>query len=129
MKKPTVKQTKAIKNAVENGGNVSKAMRDAGYSPQTAKNPSKLTESIAWNDLMEQHLPDTELAKVHDELLHSKKITKFIGKGDYETETSEDSPIAVKALDMAYKLKGYYAPEKKDVKISRLEDILDLCEK
>lgn len=30
---------------VENGGNASKAMRDAGYSPATAENPSKLTTS------------------------------------------------------------------------------------
>jgi hypothetical protein len=38
----TIKQKRAVQNMVEKGGNVSKAMRDTGYSPATAENPSKL---------------------------------------------------------------------------------------
>ena len=52
---PTERQQKAIENVVENHGNVSKAMRDAGYKPKTAKNPKNLTESEAWKELMEKH--------------------------------------------------------------------------
>lgn len=40
----TSKQQKALAKIVENGGNVSKAMRDVGYSVNTAKTPQKLTE-------------------------------------------------------------------------------------
>lgn len=57
----TERQKAAITNIVENGGNVSKAMRDAGYSHETAKTPKKLTESIAYKDfqaLAETYLPD-----------------------------------------------------------------------
>lgn len=49
-RKPTAKQQRAIDNMVENGGNVSKAMRDAGYSAQTAKTPSKLTNSKVFKE-------------------------------------------------------------------------------
>lgn len=96
----TERQKEAIENVVENGGNVSRAMLDAGYSPNTAKTPQKLTESKAWEELMKEHLPDVSLAKVHEQLLHS-----------------EEQPIQVKALDMGYKLKGKYAPEKKSVEL------------
>lgn len=50
----TVKQKKALNKIVENGGNVSKAMRDVGYSPATAENPSKLTESKGFMELMDE---------------------------------------------------------------------------
>lgn len=50
----TFKQKKAVKNLVENGGNVSKAMIDANYSPATAKTPQKLTESKGFKQLCEE---------------------------------------------------------------------------
>jgi len=52
--KPTFKQRRAVNNLVENGGIVSKAMRDAGYSPATAEDPRKLTESKGFQQLMEE---------------------------------------------------------------------------
>ena len=52
---PTVKQKKAINNIVENGGNISKAMRDAGYSEQTAKTPQKLTESVGFKEQLAEY--------------------------------------------------------------------------
>ncbi len=56
----TSKQKKAINNIVENRGNVSKAMRDAGYSPNSAKNPSNLLDSKGFMELMDQYgLTDT----------------------------------------------------------------------
>lgn len=51
---PTIKQKKALSKIVENGGNVSKAMRDAGYSPATAENPSKLLDSKGFIQLMDE---------------------------------------------------------------------------
>lgn len=40
---PTTKQKLALKKIVENRGNISKSMRQAGYSPTTAKNPKNLS--------------------------------------------------------------------------------------
>lgn len=47
----TMKQDLAVSKLVENHGNVSKSMLEAGYSPQTAKNPSNLTKSKAYKSL------------------------------------------------------------------------------
>jgi len=45
---PTTKQKLAIEKMVGNGGNVTQAMIQAGYSPNTAHTPSKLTSSDAF---------------------------------------------------------------------------------
>ena len=96
----TIKQKKAAKKTIENYGNVSKSMREVGYSKNTAKNPKVLTESNGWKELMKEYIPDKLLAEKHKELLN-KKI-----KGELD-------PNAVgKGLDMGYKLKGKYTPEK-----------------
>lgn len=112
----TEKQKKAIKNVVENRGNISKAMRDAGYSKKSAKNPKNLTESKSWNQLMDKYLPDKLLAEKHKELLVIPKKVRHFVKGDLESEYEELDSNAMKAgLDMAYKLKGKYSPEKKEI--------------
>lgn len=51
---PSAKQFNAMKNLVVNGGNVAKAMRDAGYSAQTAKSPAKLTKSEGFRALCDE---------------------------------------------------------------------------
>lgn len=61
---PTTKQRKAIAKMVENGGVVSRAMEDAGYSPATANTPSKLTASKGFQELCEKYgLTDGLLVK------------------------------------------------------------------
>ncbi|MDH3325044.1 MAG: hypothetical protein OEL89_05380 [Candidatus Peregrinibacteria bacterium] len=50
----TTKQKNALKKMVENGGNASKAMKEAGYSPKTAKTPQKLTNSKGFKDLCDE---------------------------------------------------------------------------
>lgn len=116
----SIKQKKALKLAVENGGNISKAMREAGYSPQTAKNPKKLTESKAWQDLMSEYLDDEELARVHKEGLNAvKKEHKIVDRDEsgspiYDFVNVDDYATRHKYLETAYKLKGYFAPEKID---------------
>lgn len=109
----TAKQKKALSKMIKNNGNVSKAMREAGYSKNTSKTPKKLTESAGFKELLETHLPDTLLMEKHAELLTvPKKVRKFV-KGELEMEYEElDSQAISKGLDMAYKIKGKYAPEK-----------------
>lgn len=51
---PTIKQKQATENIVENGGNVSKAMLKAKYSPNTAKTPQKLTNSKGFKYLCDK---------------------------------------------------------------------------
>ena len=138
----TIKQKRAFKEVGENGGNISKAMKVAGYSI-TKPNVSteKLTKSKGWEELMEKHLPDSLLAKKHRELLNStdighmvfpiaitdKEITKLLATvncvpqkimhGDTANHVwfwARDNKALKDGLDMAYKLKGSYKPEKKE---------------
>ncbi len=101
---PTKKQLKAIDNLVENGGNVSKAMRDAGYSEMTAKTPQKLTESKAFNELMAEAITDAKLIKVIDDGLTATK-TFAIDESLVETP---DHATRHKFLETALKVKGAF---------------------
>lgn len=86
---PTVKQRKALDKMVENGGVVSAAMRDVGYSAETAKTPQKLTESKGFKELLEE-------MGLTDELL-----TKAL------VEDIEKKPQNRKAeLELGFKIKG-----------------------
>ena len=167
----TIKQKQAVKALVGNGGNVTQAMLEAGYSPNTANTPQKLTNSDGWKELMGTLLSDEDLIEKHKELLNSTRVDHLVfplgpkKRSDTELDTSA-MPEAVKtifdaeeklkhtsltdeeiiemladvnckvrrivhgetgrhvyfwsadnkarkeALDMAYKLKGKYAPEK-----------------
>lgn len=98
----TVKQHLAMKKVVENGGNVSRAMIDVGYSPKTAENPQKLTQSKAWEEYLEEYLPDAKLMKVHEEGLEATKIHTSHTEPDREVP---DYAVRHKYLDTAYKLK------------------------
>lgn len=93
----SIKQQKAIQNAVENGGNVSRAMIDAGYSPATAKNPSKLTHSKAWADVMEAYLPDDMLLRALADDIEKKE-------GNRKPE-----------LELAFKLRGKMVEKTEEV--------------
>lgn len=52
---PTLKQKTAVEIVLENRGNVSRAMREAGYAPTTAENPKNLTDSKGYREILAQH--------------------------------------------------------------------------
>jgi len=112
----TLKQRKAAKKVVENHGNVSRAMIDAGYKPATAKNPKNLTQSKAWTQLMEQYLPDDKLLEKHDEALDAVKSIgaqilidkdgKTISKENEGMIEVPDNRTRLKAVELGYRVKG-----------------------
>lgn len=122
MKKPTLKQKKAVKLAVENGGNISKAMRDAGYAEATAKNPSKLTESKSWDTLLAE-IPDTLLKTKIIEGLDATRASNasILLQSDGQVVRAEEQGLIEvpdfiarhKYIDTALKLKDKYPAEKK----------------
>jgi divalent metal cation (Fe/Co/Zn/Cd) transporter len=91
----TERQKRVFQKILEKPRPIGTVMREEGYSENTIVDPQNLTKSKGWKELMEQYLPDDKLAKKHDQLLEH-----------------EEGNIQVKALDMAYKLKGSYAPDK-----------------
>lgn len=111
-----MKQKRAAKIKLENPKkSMREVMVEAGYSKKTANNPQELTDTKGWQELLEEYLPDNHLGVKHREFLDSPRLTRKYVKGEIEYETEETSPEAVKALDMAYKLKGRY----KDINIGQ----------
>lgn len=140
--KPTLRQKKALKIMIENGSTnkgIGNILKEAGYSDSIRKVPSKVTNSRSWNRLMEQHMPDSLIAKQHKKLLTSKRVDMMsfdLKVPDEEIRENlealgcivrkivvnvanktvwfwTDNDLSIKAgLDMAYKLKGKYAPVK-----------------
>ena len=107
--KPTEKHKKAFKNLVENGGNKGMAIKDAGYSHAVVKTPQKVTESKGWNELLESHLPDKDLAEVHKEGLQATKKEFRNNNETGKIECVDERPdhiIRHKFLETAYKIKG-----------------------
>lgn len=100
----TIKQKLVALKITENHGNISKTMLEVGYSPNTAKKPQNLTESKGWQQLLEEYLPDDKLLKTHDEALQATKWNDFTG------EREADHTTRLKAVDMAYKVKGRGVP-------------------
>lgn len=125
-KKPTLRQRKAVKILVENGGkSVSAAMRQAGYSEETAKSPHKLTKSKSWQALMDEFLPQDLIARKHQELLEAEE-TIFIPRGKEILERKRPDHMARRAgIDMAHKLRGNYAPEKIELERRKFQDMSD----
>jgi len=88
----TLKQKAAVKRILENPGiAISKAMREVGYDENTARNPSDLTESKGFQELMGDRLSDEVLVEAHLSLLQNKY---------WEAKA--------RGLDMAYKVRGKY---------------------
>lgn len=79
---------------------ISTAMKKHGYSEAMAHNPQKLTNADGWKELMQQYLPDTKLLKAHEQALEAVKYNDFTG------EKEVDHNIRLKAVKMAYDLKG-----------------------
>lgn len=91
----TTRQKMAFNRVVENGGNISRAMMDVGYTPATAKTPQKLTESKGFQELCDQHgLTDDFLIRALIE--------------DIENKPKNRKP----ELELAFKIKGRMTEEK-----------------
>lgn len=106
--KPNLRQRKAVSLISKHNGNVGAAMREAGYPESSSKQPQRLTNSKAYKELIEEFLPDQHLLDRHREMLDAPRIMRTYVKGIVTNETTETDPSSVKALDMAYKLKGKY---------------------
>ncbi len=118
----TLRQQMAVAKIVENQGNVSKAMRESGYSPATVKNPSNLLNSDGFRELLEEKLPDSLLLKTHLEGLEANKVVsaRAIRKSGDPHDANEDTddfievpdhPTRHKYLETAYKIKGKMSGE------------------
>ena len=171
-----IRAKKAISKIVENRGNVSKSLREAGYSPSYAKNPKQFLSTKDAQELMEEYLPDEMIAQRHSELANAGQIAHYtfpamirekvvkdktgkkvnaktaIGECLSDKEIKEivegvygckliyikydsysggkvayyqapDNRSRKDAIDMAYKLKGKYAPEQVELTKRKYQDL------
>jgi phage terminase small subunit len=78
-KKPTIKQQRALTNLLADGGSKASAMIKAGYSPRTARDPSKLFDSPVMKpviDKLAQQLED-ERQEVLDRMKATRSRAKY----------------------------------------------------
>jgi hypothetical protein len=115
-RKPSAKQIKLAQIKLEKPG-LSKYQQaiEAGYSPNSAKNPQDIEQTDSWKALMEQYFPDDKLAKKIDEGLEATKVVTSPTEPDKEVE---DYATRHKYLDTALKLKGKYPESKSGVGVS-----------
>ncbi len=75
----TYKQSRALQFMVENGGNMYRAMIDAGYSPNTAKTPRKLTKSMHIQKYLLEHnsLLDKAISSLSSTMEHGSTREKL----------------------------------------------------
>lgn len=103
----TERQKKAIAKVLENGGNVSKAMKESGYSAAMAKNPQKLTQSQAFQKYMEEAgVTDRKLVEVIKDGLNASKTVVMGKEEDSFVDIQPDHPTRHKFLETTLKLKG-----------------------
>jgi phage terminase small subunit len=111
----TGKQAKALQNVVGNGGNVKQAMLDAGYSPNTANTPSKLTNSPTFKKALKTanqklaikyDLTMDEAYKIIAEAKGAKRLIVHNGSNANEgwTEEVPDYTTRLKVASMIMKI-------------------------
>lgn len=121
-RKPTLRMKRLAKKLVENGSKtMARAMRESGYSPNTAKAPTKVTNSSTWNALMDEYFPPTLVAKIQGELL-TNPHKEVLYKG--RKVTLYDGDIQTRNIDTIHKLRGSYKAT--EVKLTGLEQYKDL---
>lgn len=116
----TVRQELALEKIVENGGNVSQAMREVGYSEASVNNPSSLTKSKGFLELCEiKGLTDSLLINALVEDINTKKGNRkaelelgFKIRGRLITRqdiTSNNLPIPILALQQREEVERAFA--------------------
>lgn len=110
--KPTEKQKLAFKNLTEKHCSEKEALISAGFSEGTAQKPKNVTNTKGWQQLLDEYLPDEDLAKAHKEGMLAIKTERGIDEEGNIKYFIPDYAVRHKYLDTAYKLKRMYSEDK-----------------
>lgn len=89
-----------------------KAIVDTGlYSQEVADNPHKITTSKTWQELMEYHISDEELAGKHKELLNATRLDHMIFPTGAKDEKERQTIIALAQAKAIEKGTEYIEPD------------------
>ncbi len=127
----TKKEKGFVKDFVETGNGTKSALNNYDTDDDNvAANIASvnLTKPKIQNAILSiaEQIPDSLLVEKHLELLNVPKKVRTYIKGDLTDEYEEIDSQAIKAgLDMAYKLKGSYASEKRTIDITGNVNVKD----
>ncbi len=154
-KKDNIRAKSAVQKMVANGGkrrSLAQAMREAGYSESYARNPQKIKGTKAWQEYLEEYIPDEEVAVAHKALLGAQRVNRMEfpasmtddeiaeiiassgrtvlvlkrGKTSVSVAFAEpDFTTQVRAIDLAYKVKGLYKTSEADTPQSEYAHLSD----
>ena len=96
--------------------NLGKAIRRTGvYSEDVAKRVNIITKSQSWQKLMDEQMPEEMVAQRHAEVINKRsyRTVKDASGNEVEVDNGPD-PIAVKGIEMAYKLRGAFKEKEKE---------------
>lgn len=102
-RKPTARQARAVKNLVENGGNMGKAIIDAGYAASVAKTPAKVFKSTTLEGMLEEAIPTSRYVKKISDLLDAQTQRGT----DNDWIEVNDNSAQIRAADLYAKLRGW----------------------
>lgn len=88
------KQKLAVKKTIESNGILRGKDLEGIYSRFSREHPGEVMKGKAFQELFDQELPDHFVVKGHKKLFEKRDI------------------LLAKGVEMAYKVKGHYAPEK-----------------
>lgn len=129
LKKPlTPKQRKFLEILQENADgdedpkSISQMMIEAGYSPATAKTPSRITSNVPFQQFFSTKITRGLVVSAHKKLLKAKVKVRTYQKGELKTEyITEDTLGLAKGVDLAYRVMGAFAPVETKHTITGLE--------
>lgn len=154
-RKENIRAKSTVQRMVANGGkrrSLAQAMREAGYSESYARNPQKIKGTKVWQEYLEEFIPDEQLAVAHRSLLEAQRVSRMEfpalltdeeikniiaasgrtvlvlkrGKGGVNVAFSEpDFTARVRAIDLAYKVKGLYKAGEADTPQSEYTHLSD----
>jgi hypothetical protein len=138
IKKQNLRAKATVHKMVANGGkrrSLAQAMREAGYSESYARNPQKIKETKTWQEYLDEYIPDEQVAVAHKALLGAQRVSRMefpasltddevaeiiasSGRSVLVLKRSKktvsvafaepDFTTQVRAIDLAYKVKGLY---------------------
>lgn len=99
-RKPTPRQIKAAQLMAENGRkskpvSTGEIMKQAGYSPSVIEKPSKVTDSPVFQELLDQYIPDVNLAQVHARILNTRKLEHMMFPLEHGDPDDMHNPLPV----------------------------------
>ena len=105
---------RGVLKKVQEGMPIGAAMIAMNYSKKTAHTPKDITGTKSWQTLMDEYMPEDLIAARHNDLLEKRDIHVAIDKDGNITQTDRgiETAAVAKGLEMAYKLRGSFAPEK-----------------